>query len=134
MAISNYLNNKLLDHTLKNTAYTSPTTVYIGLYTANDGSTGEPNFTGTAGNTGVSGNGYSRQAVTFGSSASGVIANTGTVTFTASGGDFGRVISSAISDASSAGNILFYDSFVVNIVDGDSVVLAAGDISIGLPS
>tara|TARA_R110000787_G_scaffold278387_1_gene388070 strand:- start:172 stop:555 length:384 start_codon:yes stop_codon:yes gene_type:complete len=127
MAISNYLNNKLLDHTLKNTAYTSPTTVYIGLYTANDGTTGEPS-------TEVSGNGYSRQAVTFGSSASGVIANTGTVTFTASGGDFGQVISSAISDASSAGNILFYDSFNVNIVDGDSVVLAAGDISVGLPS
>ena len=125
MAISNYLKNKLLEHTVKNTAYTSPTTVYISLHTANDATSGEPS-------TEVTGGGYARQAVAFGASSNGVISNTGNVTFTASGADFGSVISSAISDASTGGNILFYDDFVVEIVDGDSVVLEAGDISITL--
>ncbi len=34
-AISNYLENELLDHVLKNAAYSSPTTVYLALYTSN---------------------------------------------------------------------------------------------------
>jgi hypothetical protein len=32
--LSNFLENKLLDHVLRNTSYTSPTTVYVGLYTS----------------------------------------------------------------------------------------------------
>ena len=32
--LSNYLENKLLDHILKNVSYTSPTTVYVGLFTS----------------------------------------------------------------------------------------------------
>lgn len=31
--LSNYLENKLIDHVLRNTAYTPPATVYLALYT-----------------------------------------------------------------------------------------------------
>ena len=31
---SNYLENKILDHVLKNISYTSPTTAYVGLFTS----------------------------------------------------------------------------------------------------
>jgi hypothetical protein len=33
MAFTDYLENKLLAHTFSNTAYTSPSTVYVALYT-----------------------------------------------------------------------------------------------------
>ena len=32
--MSNYLENALIDATLRNTSYTSPTTVYVALHTA----------------------------------------------------------------------------------------------------
>lgn len=44
MAKSDYLENKILDHVLNNTSYTSPTTVYFALFTSNpaeDGSGSE---------------------------------------------------------------------------------------------
>ena len=34
---SNYLENALLNAVLRSTSYTSPTTVYVGLYTSNPG-------------------------------------------------------------------------------------------------
>ena len=33
-AMSNYLENALVNATLRNTTYTSPATVYVGLYTS----------------------------------------------------------------------------------------------------
>ena len=40
--MSNYLENGLLNAVLRATSYTSPTTVYVGLYTSNpdEGNTG----------------------------------------------------------------------------------------------
>jgi hypothetical protein len=35
--LSNFLENSLLDHVLRGTSYTSPTTVYVGLYTSDPG-------------------------------------------------------------------------------------------------
>ena len=34
MSLSNYLENKILDHVFRNTSYTSPTTVYVSLHSA----------------------------------------------------------------------------------------------------
>jgi len=47
---SDYLENKVLDHVLRNTSYTPPATVYLGLFTANP--------TDAGGGTEVSGNAY----------------------------------------------------------------------------
>ncbi len=52
---SNYLENKVLDHVLRNTSYTSPTTVYVGLYTS------DPTDAGSG--TEVSGGSYARQVL-----------------------------------------------------------------------
>jgi len=62
-AMSNYLENALVNAVLRNTAYTSPTTVYVGLYTSDptDANTG----------TEVAGNGYARQAATFATPSNG---------------------------------------------------------------
>jgi hypothetical protein len=38
--MTDYLEKKLLDHTLGKAAYTMPTTVYLALFTADPGDTG----------------------------------------------------------------------------------------------
>jgi hypothetical protein len=62
-AMSDYLENEILDHILGTGAYTMPTTVYVGLATAsfNDDNSG----------TELSGSGYARQSAAFNAAASG---------------------------------------------------------------
>lgn len=124
--MTNYLENELVDHILRNLAYTSPTTVYIALHTAS------PTETGAVGE--VVGNGYARQACAFDAPTDGVTQNTNVETFTASGGNWGTITHFSIWDAVSAGNALFWSildtSRVVN--DGDSAEFAAGALTVTL--
>ena len=66
-AFSNFLENKILLHVLANTSYTSPSTVYLGLHTA------DPTETGAVGE--LSGNGYARQSATFTEDTNGLVDN-----------------------------------------------------------
>lgn len=122
---SDYLEGKILEHVLRNTAYSSPATVYVGLYTAapNDASTG------SSGGTELSGNGYSRQSCAFGAASGGSISNSGTVTFgpnTTSG--WGTVTHFGIFDASTNGNLLYWGALTASktVAVGDSVSFGAG--------
>jgi hypothetical protein len=124
--MSNYLEGKLVEHTFRNVAYTSPTTVYLRLWTAvTDAEAG----TGTE----VTGGGYTGQAVTFGAHSNGVILNSGSVSFTASGANYGTVTHASLADAATAGNQLtvikaLANSRVVN--DGDTLTFATSAISV----
>jgi hypothetical protein len=40
MSMSNYLEDKVIDHMLRNQAFTPPTTVYASLHTSDPGETG----------------------------------------------------------------------------------------------
>lgn len=107
---SDYLEAKLLEHVLKNTAYTSPTTVYAALFQSgpNDAGVGTevPNT-----------NGYQRTAITFGSASSpaGSIANSAAVTFpAATGSGWGTITGMGIYDSGTygAGNLLYYNDTI----------------------
>ena len=74
-ALSDYAENKILDHILGTTAFTAPTAVYLGLST---GSFGDDN-SGTE----LTGNNYSRVSVTFDSAASGTADNASAIEFAA---------------------------------------------------
>jgi hypothetical protein len=122
---SDYLENKLLDHTLRNTAYTPPAAVYLGLYS------GAP--TDAGGGTELSGFGYARQAITFGDpAAAGAIANTVQVAFIANGDDWAQATHFGIFDAASGGNLLFWDPLdaPVTVGDGETLVFAPGEIEV----
>lgn len=125
-AFSNYLENELLDHTLATGAYTAPGTVYLSLYTSDP--------TDADSGTEVSGNGYARQAITFGAASSGTASNSSEETFTASGGSFGTVTHFGIHDASSSGNLLYHGALTSSrtVGDGESLVFAIGSIDITL--
>ena len=122
---SDYLENKVLDHVLKNTTFTSPTTVYVGLYTVAP--------TDAGGGTEVSGNAYARKAVTFSAASGGATANSADVTFdTPSPSGWGTVVAFGIFDALTTGNLLYWGDLASNktINAGDTVKFLSGDIDI----
>lgn len=124
-AMSDYLENKVLDHILRNTAFTQPSALFVGLFTAS------PNDTG--GGTEASGNGYAREAVTFAAASSGSASNSADIDFGApSGGTWGTITHWALFDASTSGNMLVYGSLASSKVtaDGDQVLFATGDLTI----
>lgn len=121
---SDYLENKILDHVLRNTAYTSPTTVYMALFTAAPSDAG--------GGTEVSTNNYSRTAITFGAAASGAIANSSPVNFPTPSGSWGACTHFGIFDASSAGNLLYWGALAQTEtpLSGNTVTFPTGDIDV----
>ena len=124
--MSNYLENALINATLRNTSYTSPTTVYVGLYTSDPGE----------GNTGteVSGGSYARTAVTFGAPSNGVSTNSASVTFPTATGTWGTVTHVGILDALTSGNLLYFTPLDASksIASGDVFTISTGNLSVTL--
>ncbi len=123
--LSDYLEDKLLNHTFRNTAYTQAATVYAALFTAAPSDTG--------GGTEVSGGSYARTAITFGApSPSGAIANSGAVTFPTATGSWGTVTHFGIFDASSAGNLLAWGALTASktVGSGDTAEFATGELDV----
>jgi hypothetical protein len=124
--MSNYLENALINATLRNTAYTSPTTVYVGLYTS------DPTDAGSG--TEVSGGSYARTAVTFGSPSDGVTTNSAAVEFPQATASWGTVAYIGILDASTSGNLLYHTALDASktIASGDVFRIATGSLSVTL--
>jgi len=124
--MSNYLENALINATLRNTSYTSPSVVYIGLYTSDptDADTG----------TEVTGGSYARQAVTFGAPSDGVSTNTAAIEFPQATGTWGTVGWIGIEDASTGGNLLYHTALDASktIATGDIFKIAIGNLSVTL--
>ncbi len=124
--MSNYLENALVNATLRNTSYTSPATIYVALYTTDptDADTG----------TEVSGNGYARQSVAFSSPSNGATSNSGAVEFPQATGSWGTVAYIGLRDASSGGNLLYHTALDASktIATGDVFRIAIGSLTVTL--
>ena len=123
-AMSDYLENKVLDHVLGTTSYTMPATVYIGLSTGS--------FADDNSGTELTGNGYARQSIAFDAAASGTTDNTSAVDFPTATGSWGTVSHYGLFDASSSGNLLIHGAFTVSkaVASGDILRIAAGELDI----
>lgn len=122
-AMSNYLAGKVRDHVLRNISYTSPTTVYLALFTSAVTEAG----TGTE----VTGGSYARQAITFNAGTlSGEATQAAAVTFSNMPGC--TVKSVAIMDAASSGNMLVFASLPRQrtVPSNDAFTLDSGDFRI----
>lgn len=125
MPTTNYLANKLLEGSVKGTTYTAPANVYMALFST-------INSVSTPG-TEISGNNYSRQEVTFSAAANGTISSNAVVSFSATGNAWPTVVSAAIMDASTSGNMLyFYNLPPRKINAGDTFEFASGKITLTL--
>ncbi len=124
--MSNYLENALINATLRNTSYTSPTTVYVGLFTS------DPTDAGSG--TEVSGGSYARTAVTFGAPSNGVSTNSAAVEFPQATGNWGTVGWIGIHDAATSGNLMYHTALDTSktIETGDIFKIATGSLSVTL--
>ena len=157
-AASNYLEDKLLDHTLRSpgAAYGAPSTVYVALF-ADNGTNDAANALETGTNASATtadwgyfeitttGTAYARQSVTFAAAGAGgtpgTIATDVTVSFPVAtanydtNGGTGQVVTHiAIMDASSGGNVLFYGELTTSktVSSGDQFTVSDGNLSISL--
>lgn len=134
--MTDYLENKLVDHIFRGTAFSAPTTLYVGLLTAAPSDTG--------GGTEVSGGSYARVTATANSSnfkstngtttgvssgTSGTTTNGATFTFPAPTANWGVITHTAIYDAATSGNMLFFAPLTLSktVNNGDSAPSFAVD-------
>lgn len=136
MSFSDYLEDKVLDHVFGGTAYTAPTTLYVGVFTSAASDTGP--------GTEVSGNGYARQSVAFTVSGTSptTAASSAAVEFPEATGSWGTVTYAGIFDAVSGGNMLawaeltdpsdFVTALPKAITTGDILRISAGNLKVTL--
>ena len=127
-ALSDYMENKILEHMFRNQAHTPPATIYLALCTTATNDAG--------GGTEVTGNGYARTAIPLASAAAaGLLSNSGVITFpAASGGAWGLCSHVKICDASTAGNVMMHGALTVSkqIDDGDVFEMLTGELDMSM--
>lgn len=125
MAFTDFLENKLIAHTFSNTAYTSPSTVYVALYTVAP--------TDSTAGTEVTGGGYVRQSAAF-TTTNNQASNTSAIEYPTATAGYGTVVAVAVLDSLTGGNMLAFASLSTNktIATGDVFRIPAGDLDISL--
>ena len=124
--ISNYLENALINGTLRGTTYTAPTTTYLALYT-NDPTDAD---TGTE----ITGGSYVRQAITFSSPSGGATSNSSAIEFPQATADWGTITHVGIRDAVTSGNLLYHSALDTSktIANGDIFKITSTNLSVTL--
>lgn len=128
-AFSNYLEEKIVEHVLRNNAITPPTTVYVALFESDPGE--------ATGGTETAYTGYARQPAAWTAlDANGQTKNVDALTFPANGNAAASVTIThlALYDAATNGNCLFYAQLSASktLSPGDVLSFAANAIVFGL--
>lgn len=135
--MSSYLETALLNHILRSTSYTAPTTIAVALCTSSLTSAD----TTLSGKEVANSNGYARQTVGPGTSiwaapSAGATSNNNTITFGPATGSWGTVTYVAICDSATynGGNMLFFGALASSktVGSGDTVNFNATNLSITL--
>lgn len=137
-ALSDFLENKLVDQLFRGQSAPTTSTLHVGLLTAAPSDSG--------GGTEVSGNNYGRVAVTSSlanwsgtqgsgtttasSGTGGATSNNVAITFPTPSGNWGTVSHFAVYDAATGGNLLFYGALTISktINENDTVSFPAGSL------
>lgn len=126
MAISNYLENKILNHTLNNVPYTQPEVVYLALFKSDptDDNIGEE----------VNGNGYARKPIKFNEPSNGSISNSVAITMPIATGEWGTITHVGIMDNLINGNLLYYGQLDIhqNIQSNNQLFIDTNQLTITL--
>lgn len=124
MSFTNFLEQKVLEHTFRNVAYTSPSATYVGLFTSTP--------TDASAGTEVSGGDYARQAVTFTFVAGdpSYVKNSGNITFPTATASWGTITYAGIFDALTTGNFLAWAQLTLSsdFTTANSKLINIGDI------
>lgn len=124
-SLSDYAENKMLDHVVGTTSYTKPTT-HLALFTVAP--------TDSTSGTEVTGGSYARQALAglFTTASAGATSNNGNIDF--AGMPACTVVAIGIMDNSTGGNLLIHGTLTANkVLDaGDTLRIATGDLDISI--
>ncbi len=124
---SDFLEDVVLNHVLRpGNAYTPATSIEIALFIVLPGEDG-------TGGTEVSGGSYARQTVTFGAPVSGVVANSGAVTFLQATADWGLIAGIGLyEDVGAGGNLLYLGALTTSkqVDNGDQLSFANGALTV----
>ena len=139
VALSDYLENKLIDHVFRAQAYTAPTTIYVALYTSacSDAAVGTEVTGGSYARPGLAASlvnwaGTQAAASTVASSGtSGTTSNNAAITFVTPSAGWGTVTYIGLMDAVTAGNLLVCTALTVGktINSGDTVSFPAASLT-----
>ena len=121
-ALSNYLEDKILQHVFMGVPYTAPANIYLGLVTvaATDSSVG----------TEVTGGSYARQVVTFdlAPGGAGKISNDTLLTYTNM--PEADIVGGILMDAVSGGNLLAHGTVTpFSTVAGENLIVPIGNFN-----
>ena len=138
-AASNYLENKLLDHTLRygTAPYTGVSTLYLALFNNTSTNAASNLEAGTlTDEVSTSGTAYARKTVTFDSASGGSTSTSATVTFDTATASWGSITHIAVMDGGTAGsgNVLFWGAVTTakTIDTGDTFQVSSGNLTIAL--
>ena len=123
MNISNYAENLLLNFALNSQTATRPTSWYVGVYSDAAGlTTDEPTQE-------LSGNGYSRQSVSFTAASGGSLSNSNLVNFQATG-DWATANYIGILDGATSGHLLFWGALQsgISLANGGQILFPINSI------
>jgi len=134
-AMSDYLENIVINHMLRGAAYTPPATVYLALFTAVTGLEAD-NPTGEVKAPGASG--YARQALALDAASGGVSANTDIEEFVAASADWAQITHVAIVDHptnvtwGTNVHVLMWGPMTTpkTLGDGDTLKFPVGDLDV----
>ena len=121
---TDFMENKIIDHMLRNQAYTPPSTVYLALFTSATDDSG--------GGTEVSGGSYARQAVALTAASGGASENSADITFPQATADWGTITHVALMDALTGGNMLMHSPLDASktVNSGDTFKINDGDLDV----
>lgn len=122
--LTDFLENKLVDHVFRNVSYTPPTTVYVALFTTAT--------TDAGGGTEVTGGAYARQAIACTVPSNGATSNTADINFPVATADWGIITHIALCDAATLGNMLVHGAATTNktIQSSDQYIIRAGELDL----
>lgn len=126
MSMSNFMENKVLNHISNLEAYVAPENMFLALLTTSS----NEDEAGTE----VVSDSYSRQTITFEKATEGVLKNKADITYDVASEEWGTIISVAVFDAKTEGNMLFYADLEHPQAVGidNQVVFKVGKLSITL--
>ena len=125
MSASDNFENKILDAGFGAGTLTKPANVYVALYSTAP--------TDSTAGTELTGNGYARQVVSFGTASAGQIGSSGNVTFTSNvSSTWSTAVAVALVDAASSGNIMVYSTLSPSrtLQDGDTLTFITDNIKV----
>jgi len=121
---TDFLEDKIIDHLLRNQSYSPPSAIYLALFTTPTSDAG--------GGTEVSGGSYARQAVTLAAASGGASSNSADITFPQATADWGTITHVALMDALTGGNMLMHTPLDASktINNGDTFKINASDLDV----